>query len=192
MLKSVFCIATTRSRAEGLVGLLQAQGFAASEISVMLPGLSVSHDLSLVKSSKVSEGVVVEGIAGGALGILADSSVLAALEAGAFVVGGPLVAALSGVAIGATTGGILGGLIGIGIPESDARRYEEKLKEGSCLISTRADNNDQIDRARAIFEEAGAEDIHMVTEAAVPAAGTPSPFWRRLVASSRPKTVPKG
>jgi hypothetical protein len=73
-------------------------------------------------------------------------------------------------AIGATRGGMVGGLIGLGIPEIEAKRYEEKLKKGNGLISAHADNSDQIERAKAIFSEAGAEDINTASEAAAPKA----------------------
>jgi len=79
-------------------------------------------------------------------------------------------AALSGAALGATTGGLVGGLIGLGIPEIEAKRYEEKLRKGNYLVSVHADDGDQVDRAKAIFKDAGAEDISTVSEAAVPNA----------------------
>lgn len=174
MSKSVFCIATTPGRAESLVQRLQAQGFAASEISVLLPGSSGTNAFSDVKSTKASEGLAAGatagGVAGGALGLLAGFGVLAIPGIGPFVAGGPFIAALSGAALGATTGGIVGGLIGLGIPEIEARRYEEKLKKGHCLISAHADNSDQIERAKAIFSEAGAEDINTVSESSATAA----------------------
>jgi hypothetical protein len=170
MSKSVFCIATTPGRATSLVERLQAQGFAASEISVLLPGSSGTHDLSHVRATNASDGVAIGGVAGGALGLLAGIGALAIPGIGPLVAGGPFITALSGAALGATTGGIVGGLIGLGIPEIEARRYEEKLKEGHCLISAHADNSDQIERAKAIFKEAGAEDINTVCEASAPAA----------------------
>lgn len=174
MSKSVFGIATNPVRAKSLVERLQAQGFAASEISVLLPGSSGTNDFSHVGSTKTSEGAVAGvtagGIAGGALGLLAGIGVLAIPGVGPLVAGGPFMAALSGAALGATTGGIVGGLIGLGIPEIEAKRYEEKLKEGNCLISAHADNCDQIERAKAIFKEAGAEDINTVSEASAPVA----------------------
>lgn len=175
MSKSVFGIATTPARAESLVERLQAQGFAASEISVLLPGASDTDDLNHVNSTKAFEGVAAGatagGIAGGALGLLAGIGALAIPGVGPFVAGGSFIAALSGATLGATTGGIVGGLIGLGIPEVEAQRYEEKLKNGNCLISAQADNSDQIERAKAIFKEAGAEDINTVTvsEASAPA-----------------------
>jgi uncharacterized membrane protein len=79
-------------------------------------------------------------------------------------------AALSGAAIGATTGGLVGGLVGLGIPEIEAKRYEDKLKKGNYLISAHADDGKQVDRAKKIFEELGAEDICTVSEATAPAA----------------------
>ena len=68
-------------------------------------------------------------------------------------------AALSAAAVGAALGGVTGALIGLGIPEYEARRYEGKIKEGNILISVHPDNVAQTDRARDIFERCGAHDI---------------------------------
>jgi hypothetical protein len=54
-------------------------------------------------------------------------------------------------------------LIGMGIPEYEARRYEGKIKEGNILISVHPDTAAQIDRAREIFERCGAHDISTTT-----------------------------
>jgi hypothetical protein len=52
----------------------------------------------------------------------------------------------------------------------EAKRYEGKLKEGKILISVHSDNSKETDRAKAIFETAGAQDIATSGEAAVAAA----------------------
>ena len=44
MSKSVFGIATTLNQAERIVEELQSQGFAASEISVLMPDTGGTHD----------------------------------------------------------------------------------------------------------------------------------------------------
>jgi hypothetical protein len=64
-----------------------------------------------------------------------------------------------GAALGATTGGLVGGLIGLGIPEIEAKRYEQKLRNGNFLIAVDARDSNQVDRAKEIFKDAGAEDI---------------------------------
>ena len=51
-------------------------------------------------------------------------------------------AALAGVGAGGLAGGIAGALIGMGIPEYEANRYEGRIKEGGILLSVHADDRD--------------------------------------------------
>ena len=104
---------------------------------------------------------------GGGLGWLAGIGALAIPGIGPFVAAGPIMALLGGAAVGATVGGITGALIGMGIPEYEAKRYESKLKEGKILISVHSENSDETDRAKTIFKNAGAEDIATSGEASV-------------------------
>ena len=107
------------------------------------------------------------GVLGGALGWLVGIGALAIPGLGPFIAAGPIMAALSGAAAGAALGGVTGALIGFGIPEYEAKRYEGKLKEGNLLISVHTDNSSERERAKTIFEEAGAEDISYTEEARV-------------------------
>jgi hypothetical protein len=68
---------------------------------------------------------------------------------------------------GAGTGGVTRTLIRMGIPKYEAKRYEGKIKEGNMLISVHADDSTERDRAKTIFEQAGAEDISSTEEARV-------------------------
>jgi hypothetical protein len=61
-------------------------------------------------------------------------------------------------------------LIGLGIPEIEAKRYEGKVKQGNLLISVHAENSDEITRAKDIFTKAGAQDICSTGEASTPQA----------------------
>jgi uncharacterized membrane protein len=74
-------------------------------------------------------------------------------------------AALSGAAAGAALGGLSGSLIGMGIPEYEAKQYEGKVKDGNILISVHTEDNDERSRAKAVFERAGADDISSASEA---------------------------
>jgi hypothetical protein len=160
---SVFGIVKTHSQAEQIVEGLQDAGFPVSEISVLLPDNEGKHDIGHVKATKAPEGATTGattgGVTGGVLGLLAGIGALAIPGVGPFIAAGPIMAALSGAAIGATTGGVVGGLIGLGIPEIEAKRYEGKLKSGNYLIAVYARDGDEEDRAKEIFESAGAEDI---------------------------------
>ena len=81
-----------------------------------------------------------------------------------FVAAGPIMAALAGVGVGGTVGGITGALIGMGIPEHEAKRYEVRVKEGGILLSVHSDNADWRKRAKEILERTGAQDISVTGE----------------------------
>ena len=59
-------------------------------------------------------------------------------------------------------------LIGLGIPEIEAKRYEGKIKEGNILISVHTENSEEITKAKDIFTHAGAHDICVTGEATAP------------------------
>jgi len=174
MSKSVFGIATTQGQAEQIVRQLQAQGFATSEISVLMPDTVGTRDIGHVKATKAPEGASTGATAGGAtggvLGLLAGIGALAIPGLGPFIAAGPIMAALSGAAVGAATGGVVGGLVGLGIPEIEAKRYDEKLRKGNYLIAVHTEKSEAVDRAKNIFKSAGAEDISTVSEASAPKA----------------------
>lgn len=86
---------------------------------------------------------------------------------GPFIAAGPIMAALSGAAAGAALGGMTGALIGLGMPEYEAKRYDGRIREGNILISVHAEDSTELARAKAIFERAGAEDIADAAEARV-------------------------
>lgn len=166
--KSVFCIASSLSQAESIVDRLKAEGFSNNDISALFPDKDSTRDFAHEKNTKSPEGAVTGSIAGGviggALGWLTGIGALAIPGLGPFIAAGPIMAALSGAAVVATAGGIAGALIGLGIPEYEAKRYEGKVKAGNILISVHAETSDEISRAKEIFEQANAQDISTASE----------------------------
>ncbi len=160
---SVFCLATSRDQADRIVDQLKNASFSNNDISVLFPDKGTTRDFAHEKNTKAPEGAVAGagtgGVIGGALGWIAGIGALAIPGVGPFIAAGPIIAALSGVAIGATVGGIAGGLIGLGIPEFEAKRYEGKVKAGNLLLSVHTESSEEITRARDIFTKAGAQDI---------------------------------
>lgn len=170
--KSVFCIATSRSQAEQIVERLKIANFSNNDISVLFPDKETTRDFAHEKHTKAPEGIatgaVAGGVTGGVLGWLAGIGSLAIPGIGPFIAAGPIMAALGGAALVATAGGLLGGLIGLGIPELEAKRYESKIRAGNLLISVHTENSDQIKAAERIFKDAGAEDICTTGESTAP------------------------
>jgi hypothetical protein len=77
-------------------------------------------------------------------------------------------------------GGIAGALIGLGIPEYEAKRYEGKIKDGNVLISVHTENRDEISRAKDIFKNVGAEDISTTGESSAPKPKAADRIYARL------------
>jgi len=55
-------------------------------------------------------------------------------------------------------------LIGMGIPEYEAKRYEGRVKEGGILLSVHSDNSDWTRKAKDILERTGADDVSSTGE----------------------------
>ena len=58
-----------------------------------------------------------------------------------------------------SAGGLIGALVGAGIPEEDARTYETHVKEGRILITAQATTRQQAQAARDVFDRYGGSDV---------------------------------
>ena len=87
-------------------------------------------------------------------------------------------AALAGAGVGGAVGGITGALIGMGIPEYEAKRYEGRVKEGGILLSVHSDNSEWTKRAKEILKRTGAQDISSTGEASADFSKTDKPMPR--------------
>ncbi len=163
MANAVFCTVKTPIQAQSVVDRLKAAGFPASDISVLMPNKKGTDDFAVDNQTKSPEGATVGvstgALLGGGLGWLAGIGSLAIPGVGPFIAAGPIMAALTGAALGGTLGGVTGALIGMGIPEYEAKRYEGRLTGGHCLVSVHSEDSHETEKAKKIFEAASAEDI---------------------------------
>ena len=172
MSKAVFCIARSGVQGEAIVNHLKSAGFSNNDVSVLFPDRRGTRAFAHEQHTKAPEGAApgarTGGVVGGALGWFTGIGALAIPGAGPFIAAGPLMAALSGAAVGAAVGGIAGTLVGMGIPEYEAKRYEGKIQAGNILISVHSDSSQKTKRAKEIFEEFEAEDVSTSGMSSVP------------------------
>src|SRR5882672_1373233 len=166
---AVFGIYPTYGAVDGAVESLRASGFRNTDISVLFPENVGTKDFAHQKGTKAPEGAsagaATGAVIGGTLGWLAGIGALAIPGVGPFIAAGPIMAALAGAGVGGTVAGITGALIGMGIPEYEAKRYEGRLKDGGILLSVHSDNSEWTKKAKEILERTGAEDVASAGEA---------------------------
>lgn len=103
------------------------------------------------------ESTVAGGIVGGALGATAAALLLPGI--GLVVAGGMVATALGGYALGSAAGSFFGTLTEMGVPHTDARRYENEVKEGRTVVTVH--NTDRQQDAAAILRQKGALDVQI-------------------------------
>lgn len=169
--KAVFCIVDSDVKAERITEDLRAAGFSGNDISVLFPDKQGSRDFAHEKNTKAPEGAAAGatagGVVGGALGWIVGIGALAIPGVGPFIAAGPIMAALGGAAIGAASGGIAGSLIGMGIPELEAKQYETRIKGGNILLSVHTESAEELKKAKDIFQRGGGSDIASTGEEGV-------------------------
>ena len=168
---AVFGIYPTSAAAEHAVDALTKSGFPISDISLLVPESMGSKDMRTGKASKAPEGAAAGAtsgaVLGGTLGLLAGIGALAIPGVGPFIAAGPIMAALAGLGAGGAIGGLTGSLIGAGIPEFEAKRYEGRIQKGGILLSVHCDTSVEIDQAKEVLKRTGGEDITSTRESSV-------------------------
>lgn len=179
---AAFGIYRTQAEVEYAVDLLRTEGFRNTDISVLFPDNKGSKDFAVEKGTKAPEGtatgVTTGAVVGGALGWLAGIGALAIPGVGPLIAAGPIVAALTGVGVGGAIGGVAGALIGMGIPEYEAKRYEGRVQQGGILLSVHCDESNWTKKAKDILERTGATDVASTGESRADWQTTDKPLPR--------------
>src|SRR5262249_50991707 len=141
-----------------------------------------TKDFAHEKHTKAPEGAAAGAgagaVVGGTLGLLAGVGSLAIPGIGPLIAAGPILAALGGGGAGGAVGGASVALVGRGIPEYEAKRYEGLVRQGRVLLSVHCDNSEWVDRSKNVLERVGAEDISSASEAAADYAKSDKPRVR--------------
>src|SRR5258708_7705905 len=163
---AVFGIYMKRVQVDKAVETLRTDGFRTTDISALFPDNAGNKDYTYGSSSESAVAGLGAGAAiGGALGLLAGIGALAVPGFGPFITAGPIMGALAGAAAIGTLGGVAGTLVGLGMPEHEAKRYEGRIRNGGILLSVHCDDAEWTRKAKSILKTTGAHDIATTEEA---------------------------
>jgi hypothetical protein len=179
---AVFGIYPTYVAFESGLKALRTADFRNTDISVVFSENQGSKDFAHEIGTKAPEGTTAGAgtgaVACGVLRWLVGIGTLVIPGIGPSIAAGPIMAALAGVGVGGTLDGIAGALVGMEIPEYEAKRYERRVKDGGILLSIHSDDSAWTKRAKAVLERTGAQDIASTGEAKADYATTDKPLSR--------------
>jgi len=149
-----------RKHADQAVNDLRDAGFRDDQIGVaMRHGDTGATTTAGDDDSHAGSGAVAGALTGLGLGALAGLGVLSGVipVIGPAIAGGTLGIILSNAAAGAGIAGLVGALIGAGIPEEEANYYHGEFEAGRTIVTVNAGN--RADEATAIMRRHGAYDM---------------------------------
>jgi hypothetical protein len=171
-MQTIIGVFRDRSHAEQAIHDLKALEVQDTDISYV--GLNRDNEIETTAGdgSAVAEGATSGAVTGGVIGAIAGLAVANGIlpGLGTLFVAGPIATALglggaaattaAGAMTGAAAGGLIGALGGLGVSETDARDYEERVRSGDALVTAKVDGLDEA-RVRSVYETHGAEEVRM-------------------------------
>ena len=142
----------SREDADNAFNHLSERGYSKDDINVMMSDdtrdrhftNNDDHDSAL--GDKVADNAATGSMIGGGVGAVVGaiaaigSNVL--LPGLGLIIAGPLAAGLVGAGTGAAAGGLIGALTGAGVPEDEATRYENDIKDGGIYMGFKPKHED--------------------------------------------------
>lgn len=162
MSSTVTAIFDTREEAEAALFSLEKMGVNKDQVTMLVSEDTRRRHFGFVESTKAEEGAT----AGAAVGGLIGAIYMGLASAGTLVVpglnliaSGALVSTLAGLGTGTVTGGLIGALIGMGIPEHEAKLFEAQVRSGSILLAVEASDDEMVDPIKDLLKEANAQRV---------------------------------
>jgi hypothetical protein len=157
---TVVSVFEDKTHANRAINELHQAGFDQNQIGVLMQNAGGVDNISATEHDPhAGSGALTGALTGLGLGALAGLGVLA----GVIPVVGPAIAAgtlgviLSNAAAGAGIAGLVGALIGVGVPEHEAKYYLGELESGRSIITVNAAGRNG--EAIAILRRSGGYDM---------------------------------
>ena len=164
-MENVVGIFKEKRNADSAMEELRGAGFAPERLVLLTPDRA-SDTLQRTPSEDGEQpgmGMAIGGVAGGAAGLAAGALISNFLLPGV----GPIIAVGLGSGVFGVGGAVAGGAVGNflenslthGLPKDEIFLYEDALRQGRTVVIAFAENEERIERGRAIMERVGAESL---------------------------------
>lgn len=159
---NIVAVFSTLAEAERALIDVRARGIPNEATHLIAGNDQSKHDDYLKKSkdeSKSDGKAAWNGASfGGGVGIVASLVALAIPGVGPIVAAGPIATVLTGLGIGAATGGLIGVFKSMGLSHEEAPLYEEAVRRGLILAIAQVPE-ERADEIFKLMENHGARDV---------------------------------
>lgn len=173
-MQAVVGVFTTLTDAKCAADQLQAISLPREHVNFLLPDAS-KEEMQIVPTMETEQpglGKVIGGIVGGAAGVVGGQVGATAVSiilpgVGPVLVIGLAAAALlgvGGVLAGAAAGSALEETVSQGLPKDELFVYEDALRQGCIVLIALIEEETQVDAARQVMEQCGAESLNAARE----------------------------
>ncbi|SMF65028.1 hypothetical protein [Pseudobacteriovorax antillogorgiicola] len=162
MTQKITALYSNKAQAQAVINGLVLQGVSQDNLSLLMSNDTRKKEFDIEVNTKAPEGIAIGGVTGGAIGAIAAGltavGTLAVTGGAGLVAAGPIVAVLSGAGSGAAGGGLIGGLVGLGFDENEAKLVEADIDNGSILLAAEVEDT-QKDELKNYLKESGARNV---------------------------------
>jgi len=157
-----------RESAEGAYRSLSTRGYGKDDVNLLMSDETRKKyfaddddsELGTKAWEGAGKGAAIGGGVGATLAAIAAVGTTLALPGLGLLIAGPLAAALAGGGGGALTGGLIGALVGHGIPEEHAKHYEQGIRDGGIVMGVNPRNAEDADYFENEWRNNRAEQLY--------------------------------
>lgn len=148
----------SHAEAQKAVRDLKAAGFTDEQIGIAAKDFDGTYQ-EQTEGNMAAEGATAGAIGGLGAGALWGLGIVAGVlpAVGPVIAGGALAAIAASAAGTATAGGLIGALIGLGIPEEEAEYYESEFNRGRTVVTVKS-GEAEFAKASCILDDCNAYD----------------------------------
>lgn len=179
----------TRQATEEALKHLRDANFPINQVSVIardeeqIAGVEVHDDTENEAGEGAAAGAVAGGVTGGIVGLIGTLGAIALPGVGPILVGGAAASVIGntllGGAVGSAAGGLFGALIGLEVPEAEAKLYQDRLEQGHYLILVDG-TPETMTQAASILKPHGIQEWRTYER---PEVNTPTPGYTQTAAT---------
>lgn len=151
----VFGMYATATSAEIALDRLIAAGYSRENVSLLMTDAYATREGALGGNHRAHHGVTTSSLVGGTLGSLGGIDSVVVSGIGPVIAAGRILRLLQANA----NAGAAHALVGMGVPEHEAKRCEDRVRDGEVLLAVDCAQLADTHRAKTVLRESGGDGV---------------------------------